>query len=46
MNKCVKCGNSLFPRQFRCEKCGTIQPMEQEAPKKTAKKTKTLKGDK
>ena len=24
--KCPKCGNDLFPRQFKCEKCGTIVP--------------------
>lgn len=25
-NVCWNCGNSLFPNQFRCEKCGMIQP--------------------
>ena len=37
MNKC-ECGNSLFPGQFRCEKCGKIVP-KQEEPKKQEKRT-------
>lgn len=24
--KCPNCGNDLFPRQFKCEKCGKIVP--------------------
>ncbi len=24
--KCPHCGNDLFPRQFKCEKCGKIVP--------------------
>lgn len=24
--KCPHCGNDLFPRQFKCEKCGNIVP--------------------
>ena len=24
--KCPKCGNDLFPRQFKCERCGQIVP--------------------
>ena len=38
-NRC-KCGNSLFPRQFRCEKCGEIQPMYIEAYLKSLKEEK------
>ena len=40
MNKCT-CGNSLFPGQFRCEKCGAIVPKEKqvEEPKKPTKRT-------
>lgn len=38
-NKCPYCGNSLFPRQFRCEECGRIQPIKEE-PKKPKKPDK------
>jgi len=37
MNKC-ECGNSLFPGQFRCEKCGRIVPKQQEEPKPKPKR--------
>ncbi len=37
MNKC-ECGNSLFPGQFRCEKCGKIQNWEEPEKKETKKK--------
>lgn len=37
--KCIneKCGIDLFPGQFRCSKCGTIQKVPAE-PKKVEKK--------
>lgn len=38
-NKCPYCGNSLFPRQFRCEECGRIQPKEASEEKQTKKKS-------
>lgn len=40
MDKCPYCGNSLFPRQFRCEECGRIQPIKKEEPKKPKKPNK------
>lgn len=45
--KCPHCGNDLFPRQFKCEKCGNIVPEnffgkadKEEKEKKTVKEKK------
>lgn len=42
--KCIKCGNDLFERQLRCEKCGAFQPLEEE--KKETKKKPTKQEEK
>ena len=28
--KCKNCGADLFPQQFQCQYCGTINPTEEE----------------
>jgi len=41
--KCKNCGKDVFPGQFRCDHCGTIDPTKEETPKKKTTTTKTKK---